>query len=445
VLRDADQEAGQWLLIELVRATEARPVTSEDLHLCSLLVLDALAGIIGARTAPVAKPILAWATSEPMTAGRRAMALGALSNILEMDAMHQPSGVHPGTVVVPAAVAIAMGEKTTGSQLLAAVLKGTQAAARIGRAAGPGHFRTYQATSTCGAFGAALGAAALLQLDPPQMVSAMGNAGSNAGGLWQFLDDGSLTKQWHAGRAAEAGVVSAQLAAHGLTGPGRILEGRKGFFKAMCPDAAPDELFRNSAAWEVADVSYKPWPSPRPTHPAIDAALGAASQIHGRTIDRVELDTFAAAVDLCNQPEPNTEHAARFSLRFCVAAALQDGRIDFGSFQGASRERNAALCARVTVAATERFGSAFPRACGAEVRVFMTDGSIVRSVREHAKGDPAAPLTESEIVSKALGLLELGNVKNPARFVDDVLAMRHGKPMPHVELRRTFGEAAEYH
>jgi 2-methylcitrate dehydratase PrpD len=439
------EDAGDSLTAQLVRATEAQPVTSEDLRVCSLLVLDALAGIIGARTAPLAEPILAWATYEPMTTGRRAMALGALSNILEMDAMHQPSGVHPGTVVVPAAVAVAMHEKTTAGQFLIAVLRGTQAAARIGRAAGPGHFRTYQATSTCGVFGAALGAAVLLKLDLPQTVSAMGNAASNAGGLWQFLDEGSLTKQWHAGRAAEAGVVSAQLAARGLTGPRRILEGRKGFFRAMCPDAKPDELFRNSDDWEVADVSFKPWPSPRPTHPAIDAALRAAPQIRDRAIGRVELDTYPAAVDLCNQPEASTEHAARFSLRFCVAAALRDGRIDFGSFQRASRERNAALCARVTVAATERFADAFPRACGAEVRVFLMDGSVIRSVREHAKGDPAAPLTESEVVSKALGLLELGNVENPRRFVDDVLAMRYGGAMPLAELRRTFGEVAECH
>ena len=73
----------------------------------------------------------------------------------------------------------------------------------------------------------------------------------------------------------------------------------------------------------------------------------------------------------------------------------------------------------------------------------MTDGSVVRSVREHAKGDPAAPLTESEVISKALGLLELGEVENPNRFVDEVLAMPHGGPVPLAELRRTFGEAVE--
>ncbi len=440
MVRDPVSESVAGRLLDIV---DAAPIAASDLRMASLFTLDSIAATVGARTSPAAAAVKDWGKAEPASTARRAFVLGALSNVLEMDAMHLPSSVHPGTVVIPAASAIALGSGTTGPEFLRAVLRGSEAALRIGMAAGAEHSRRFQATSTCGGFGAAVAASQLMRLDRIQQLHALVNAGTAAGGLWQFIADGAMSKQWHAGQAAQSGVVAAQLAAVGFTGPHRLLEGEKGFFLTLCPGSNPEDMLEPRSGWSLAQISYKPWPSPRPTHPAIDAALGAAPQIRGRAIDRVELDTYPAAVDLCNQPEGSTEHAARFSLRFCAAAALQDGCIDFGSFQGPSRERNAALAARVAVAATERFASAFPRACGAEVRVFMADGSVVRSVREHAKGDPAAPLTESELISKALGLLDLGEVENPSRFVDEVLAMPHGGPVPLAELRRTFGEAAE--
>lgn len=424
-------EALKPTLSENMLATiEARPITPDDLRIASLFVLDALAATIGARTSPAAVAVIDHVAAEPVATSKWAFLLGALSNILEMDAMHRASSTHPGTVVVPAAAAVAMGAGSMeGAVFLRAVLVGTEVAARIGEAAGAEHPRHYQATSTCGAFGAAAAAGTLLGLSRSQHVHALGNAGTQAGGLWEFLSDGAMTKQWHAGRSAEAGVVAAQLASRGFTGPRHILEGDRGFFKLLCPGAVPDSVLWPRDRWSISGVSYKPWPSPRHTHPAIDAALGAAGQIEG-DIERVELDTYPIALELCNEPEPSSDHAARFSLRYCVAVALADRRVDFESFEGPARRRHASLAGRVTVSSTERFKSNFPNAWGAEVRVYLSNGSVVRCVRDHAKGDPASPMTSEEIRAKAVDLLARGGIADAAGFSEAILRMADGGTFP---------------
>jgi 2-methylcitrate dehydratase PrpD len=433
----ANAGAAESLTAGLARLVNLQPVTAADREACALFVLDAMACIIGARTSPIAQPVLGWALAEPLSMGRRALVLGALSNILEMDSMHQESAVHLGTVIVPAALAVAMSHPVSGNDFLDAVLKGAEVAIRISRAAGAAHYRVHQATATCGGFGAAFAAGSLLGLDQQRMVDALGNAGTVAGGLWEFLAEGVQTKQWHAGRATETGVVAAQLAARGLTGPRRILEGERGFLRALCPDAKPQEVLKEWSGWGLPRTSYKPWPSPRHTHPAIDAALKIAPKLDGRAIERVELDTYQVALDLCNEPAPVSEHAARFSLRYCVAAALQDGKVDFASFEEPARGRNADLAAKVRVAATERFTRAYPTgAWGAEVRVNLAGGGKLTFTQEYAKGDPAAPMTRAEMLDKAHGLLRRGQAQDPAGSANAILAMAHGGTVPLDELRR---------
>ncbi len=108
---------------------------------------------------------------------------------------------------------------------------------------------------------------------------ALGNAGTQSSGLWQFIETGAMSKHLHAGRAAEAGVTAAELAALGFTGPPAILEGAKGLFAGACPDADPDAVTRDpNAPWQLRATSIKPWPCCRHTHPAIDAAI----ELHGR-------------------------------------------------------------------------------------------------------------------------------------------------------------------
>ena len=131
-------------------------------------------------------------------------------------------------------------------------------------------------------------AATLLRLTDEETVHALGNAGTQSAGLWEFLNTGAMSKHLHAGRGAEAGIVSAQLAQLGFTGPPAILEGPQGLFAGACPDPDPAAVLRDpDEPWQVHQTSIKPWPSCRHTHPVIDAAISSASRSSVRRITPV--------------------------------------------------------------------------------------------------------------------------------------------------------------
>lgn len=418
------------LTAALADLVSRRPVAEADLRGAALFTLDAVANIVGGARAKEARPAFAWGCAEPLTIGRRAFLYGVGATVLEMDAMHRQSSVHAGTVVVPAVLALEGSARGDGRRQLEAILRGSEAAFRIGRAAGSAHYRIYQNTATIGRFGAAMAAALLLGLDRAQTVHALGNAGTLAGGLWEYRETGAMTKQLHAGGAAEAGIAAAQLAARGVTGPMKILEGDRGFFKAACPDADPGAVLRDpEGPWGLHACSIKPWPSSRHTHPAIDAALGIALPA-GSAIEAVEVETYRAAVDLCGKRSPGSPHQGKSSIAYCVAAALADGRVDLASFEAEAFERHRALLPRIDVKADENLTRAYPQSWGARVAVRLADGQRIDCARIAAKGDPESPLSDGEFRDKARSLLLLGGVADPEKAIARLLAAADGRPLP---------------
>jgi 2-methylcitrate dehydratase PrpD len=432
-MTDPAQPSAQTLLSRLLDEISRRPVTDTDLEKTALFVVDALGGILGAVPDKRATPILSWAAHEPNSPSTEAFIFGALSTVLEMDAMHNGAGIHPGTVIVPAALSVARATQASGRQLLTAILKGCEVSLRIGLATGSEHRSMYQPTSTCGAYGAALASGYLMSLDDARLLQAMATAGTAAGGLWEFIASGAMSKQWHAGRAAQAGVASAQLAQFGFTGPPAILEGGRGFFATMCADKSDASRIAAAAdQWELFNISYKPWPSPRPTHPAIDAALGVKAQLGDRPVARIEVDTFPFAVKICSEPFRDSAHAARFSLPYCVAAALTDGDIDFRSFDDEARSRHGSLAERVAVAATADFAERFPASCGAEIRVLTTDGEQFTCRKIQCKGDPLSPMSKDELTAKARRLLSWNGEAAASELIQDIFDLLTDRPLQPV-------------
>lgn len=424
------------LTARLAALIAARPLGSEDYRAAALFTLDALANALAGRNTPAGAILLDWANAEPLAAGREALLLGGLTHILEVDDLHRASVVHPGCVVVPAAYALArrragQNDPVRGRAFLAAVLRGFEACCRVGMAVGPAHYRIWHNTATCGPFGAAYAAGDLLGLDHAAMTHALGNAGTQSSGLWQFLETGAMSKHLHAGRAAEAGLLAADLAVRGFSGPPQILEGEKGFFRATCADPKPERLLADpDAPWQLRLTSIKPWPSCRHTHPAIDAGLSLAAKIGNRKIERIRVATYQAALDVCDRVAPRSEYEAKFSLQHTTAAALMDGHVDFASFDAAARERLAPVAARVEIAATAPYLQRYPTAWGAEVVVHLDDGSELNATREHAYGDPENPLDENAMRAKAAMLLKYGGVAAPQTFIDAVLALADDAALP---------------
>jgi 2-methylcitrate dehydratase PrpD len=419
----------------LIRLIETKPVAPADYGAAAAFVLDTLVNALAARHSPQGQILRDWYARRPSDTGRRAFLFGALAHILEMDDLHRESVTHPGCAVVPAAWAVAVQQGSSGRDLLRAVLLGYEAVCRIGNAVGRAHYKVWHNTSTCGPYGSALAAAALLELREEPTVWAMGNAGTQSAGLWQFLEEGAMSKHLHAGRAAEAGVLAAELAARGFTGPAEILEGAKGFFVAACPDAAPERvLAAPEAPWQLALTSIKPWPSCRHTHPVIDAALDLHGRVDAGSIAEVRIETYQAALALCDEPAPASEYAAKFSLQHCAAAALTDGAVTLSSFDGAARARLAALAARTTAVAVPEYDSAYPDRWGARLTLRTTAGETLVAQRAACKGDPEHPVTPRELRAKAAMLLEHGGFakERAVSLIDAVLALPDDGALPDV-------------
>lgn len=405
--------------------------------MAALFTLDALANAIAGRNSGQGRIIRAWAgDNAPLDTGREAFVMGALTHILEVDDLHKASVVHPGCVVVPAAWAVARKAGADGRALLHAVIRGFEAAARVGMAVGPKHYEIWHNTATCGPFGAAAAAGSLLGLDEAQMTHALGNAGTQSAGLWQFLETGAMSKHLHAGRGAEAGVVAAQLAAKGFTGSPQILEGKKGFFAAMCPDARPEMVLADpDHRWQVHETSIKPWPSCRHTHPGIDAGreLRGVLAAAGKSADdiaSVELEVYQAALNLCDNPDPQSTYEAKFSLQHTIAAALTEENVTFASFDAPAREALAPLRAKVAVRLGPAIEAAYPVNWGCRLAVTLRDNNRLEASRIHALGDPELPLSEAQLVAKAEDLMRHGGMSDPALLADAILGLSSGGPLP---------------
>ncbi|MDP2620220.1 MAG: MmgE/PrpD family protein [Hyphomicrobiales bacterium] len=434
---------------ELFDLVASKEISREDLEAAALFTLDAVASVVAGTRTPQGEILVAWGRrigacgeNAARDAGRRAFLLGGLTHILEVDDLHRESVVHPGCITIPAVWAAAesgLGE-SSGREFLSAILWGFEATTRVGMAAGPAHYRIFHNTATCGPFGSAMAVARLIGLARAQAVDALGNAGTQAAGLWQFLDTGAMSKHLHAGRAAEAGLVAAELAALGFTGAPEILEGARGFFAALCPDAEPARLIADpQAPWQLRQTSIKPWPSCRHTHPAIDAAqeIRQALAGDGRKADEIasiEVETYGAALALCDRAEPKTVYDAKFSLQHTVAAALCRDRVDFAAFDEEARCECAKLRGRVKVAETPSFEGAYPAHWGARVSARLENGRVVSAERGDAMGDPEMPLSSEQMVDKARGLLDFGRYPRSEALIEGILALADGGPLPRLAI-----------
>ncbi|MFQ5681961.1 MAG: MmgE/PrpD family protein [Candidatus Binatia bacterium] len=353
-----------------------------------------------------------------------ALVNGGLSHIVEMDDLDNGSVLHPGAVIIPAALAVAEREHCSGKNFLSAVVAGYEVAIRVGEAVGKRHYHYFHNTATCGVFGAAAAVGWLLGLTEAQCVWALGNAGTQAAGLWEFNTDGDMSKHLHAGRAASNGVLAADLARLGFTGARRILEGPRGFFAATAPGADPGTFSKywnrqeQVPVFKIGGVSIKPHASCRHTHPAIDAALALRAQLPRGDSDapsvshitQVHVGTYGAALDLCDNPQPRTPYAAKFSLHYCVAAALSRGHVGVTDFtpQAIADPTVCSLLPRICTALEPQLEARYPAEWPAAVSVILGNGDKLNAVVNHPKGDPENPLTPQELTDKFRDLATYG-------------------------------------
>lgn len=292
-----------------------------------------------------------WNAEQPrLRAADAALVNGTSAHAFELDDYHNAK-LHPGAVVVPAAVALAEQLQSGGERLLTAIAVGYETMIRSSLALEPSaaRLRGWHLTGACGPFGAAAACAVLMGLDERTTAWALGLAGTQGAGLWAFNADGTMSKRLHAGKAAHSGVLAAELAAAGFTGPTQIYEtGDGGFLKAFSDRSDPAPLTRDlGSAWHTDAVSIKPYSCCGSTHAYIDAALELRRRLGGawdaKRPVRVGLSKVVG-VQCGFDYVPSSALNAQMSLRYCVAAALADGQVLPAQFSEA-RMNDPALCA----------------------------------------------------------------------------------------------------
>lgn len=382
-----------------------RPVDAAARSRARLHLLDWLGCVAGARASSVGD--LARA-AEPDMLTRAAL----LGNVLEMDDVHRGGLLHPGPVVWPAALSAARETGADLDTLLDGAVRGYEAMIVVGATFDARHYSLWHNTSTAGGFGGAAAAASVFGLDAEQIVWALGNAGSTAGGLWRMRHEAVATKAIHVARAALEGLWFARLARSGGTGPRFILEGDQGLYAATTAEPRPLVL---GDGWRIAEVSFKPWAACRHCHAAIDAALELRAADQLQPPFRVE--TYADAISFCDNPDPITEGQAKFSLQHAVAAIAAGSDGGCADFTPEAIDRFANFRAQVSVAAAADITARYPAHFG--VRLTSATGSVALT---DTRGDPERQLDDVGIVAKARGLIAWGGADNADAAVDAALS-----------------------
>ncbi|WP_371374279.1 MmgE/PrpD family protein [Sporomusa aerivorans] len=392
-------------------------VPDEVLAKTQELVLDALGvAIAGSKTAEgeiIAKFVqdmrgTGQATvigmENPMDPVRAALANGTMGYSIGLTDTHALSITHPGSAIIPAALAVAEQEGRSGEELLKAITLGYEVVTRLGRAINPSHrARGFHTSATCNPFGAATAAALLLGCTKEQLTWALGIAGSTSSGLFEFRQNGDMTMAFHGGWPAQSGVTAAYMAKKGFTGPKTILEGQDGFFKAMSDKH--DAVIINQdfgKRFSVEAMSLRAYCACRYAHTAIEAIGKMKKRRNGiAAADLQEITVYTHKTAIDQETEPNTLVGARLCTVFNLALAILYGpKLTEIQQSDLHDEKVLEVYKKIKVIEDPNMTAQFPQLWTSRVAVKFTDGTMDEETMDYAKGDPANPMSSEEITNK---------------------------------------------
>jgi len=344
-------------------------------------------------------------TGGKATVTQAAFLNGGAGHVVEQDDIHRSSIIHAGTVVIPAALAVSEWKKLSGKDFITAIVVGYEVCYRIGEAVSPSHYYYWHNTSTCGTFGAAAAVAKLLQLNEQQIVYTLGSAGTQAAGLWEFIEDGAMSKQLHTGKSALNGVLSALLSEKNLTSAEKILEGDRGFFKAMSNEYVGTNITHNLGdQYKILENSFKIHASCRHTHHAMDLMIELIQdeEIDTDEVSSITVKTYQVAIDITDNNEPTTQYESKFSLQFCTALAFikGEGGVDAFSEETLWNCEIRRLMKKINVTVDPNIEYQYPEKWGAIVEIKKESGQTITMETEYPRGDPENPILKKELISK---------------------------------------------
>ncbi len=374
--------------------------------------------------APPAGEATLYFTGETAPAPEAAWINGTAAHALDYDDVAVRG--HPSTVLVPAILAEGEALGASGMAMITAYVAGYEAWAELSRR-DPGHHhrKGWHPTGIFGTIAAAAGCASLRGLDTDKTTMALALAASQSGGL--MANFGTMTKPFHAGRAAHAGLVSARMAAAGFTAAADALEHPQGFLSAVSPEglADRDSPAALGAPWHIVQnrLSIKKYPACYALHRSLDGLLDVLKQ---RPLQPDDIAGITASISktramILRNHQPQTGLEGKFSMEFAMAAAVIARRASLAEFTDGFVQRPdvQALMRKVSVDTNENYD---PEMSGAamfdQVRVQLVNGEVLESEQvRRARGAAELPLSDAELFEKFGTCLDAGH----ARIAPDVL------------------------
>lgn len=328
----------------------------------------------------------------------------------DFDDTYEGGPVHAGAVVVPALLATAQRHPVQGADLLRGIALGVEVTCRLCAVAPTRvHKAGFHPTAIFGVIGAVAGIGAALRLPEHQMLDAFGLAGSMAGGIIEYLADGSWTKRMHPGWAAQSAYRAVRLAQNGFKGPATVFEGTHGLFHGFANTTSGnfEALLEGfGERWYWTTIAFKPYACGTMAHPYIDCARALRRRgVTAEQVQSIECDTAEGIVHRLWEPlalkaAPPNAYAAKFSIPYAIAAGLVLDDAGLAAYTEAVVQRAdlRGLAAKVRYRVDPE--NPYPRQFTGHVRVTLQGGAVLEERQGFFQGGAEHPLSDAELTRK---------------------------------------------
>jgi 2-methylcitrate dehydratase PrpD len=416
--------------------TRFEDLPATTVHAVKRALLDYLACAVAGADLPVTRGVRAYvaslggapqasviAGSMKLDAPSAAFVNGTAAHGLDFDDGHTRSSAHPGGVIFSAVLAKAEALGAHPQRMIVAAAVGYEVMLRIASAIHPASAMAgWHNTPVAGVFGATAATGSLLALNVAQMRNALGLASSFAGGIRQYLIDGSEVKRLHPGKAARDGLFCAELARQGITGSDDALEGKNGLFRAVVGDRGKPQLSTRDfgCPFEIDSVYFKPYPCCRHFHAALDGVLALKKEVDIPLsgIDSIEIGLYRVGAYGHDHVRAETLLDAQMSAPCAVVLALTHERVSAQGFepQTFASSLMQELLSKTRVFVDEECEALYPRQRSGMVRIRLRDGRVLEKRVIDPRGEGANPLSDEDLIAKfvANGEAKLGAARTQA-------------------------------
>jgi 2-methylcitrate dehydratase PrpD len=324
---------------------------------------------------------------------------GMMSHVLDYDDAHSESRSHPSAPLLPALLSIAEYRKLKGKDLITAFVIGFEVSTRIGLALGKTYYeRGWHATSVLGRFGSAVGVGKLLRLNQKQLTHAIGLAATQAGGLRRVF--GTMGKPFHAGKASMDGMLSALLALRGLDVPEDLLDGKSGFLELFSREYDPAQITQGLGKdLQIQQNSFKPYAACLLIHPAIDGLIWMRGKngLELDSVEQIDLEVSPLCLTVTDKKDPKNGLEGKFSLYFCAALALLEGKVRESQFTPKKMHDHHIrdLMKKIRVSGNDSL-----KESEVNVVIQLKNGARLNRTVSTPRGDPRNPLSFDDIEEK---------------------------------------------